>query len=118
MTHETPQQPPENEPSVLDLYKSVTKDWGSFFNFVQSLWDARRRAELDHALALEVAQAVARTTSRRTRPRGLFPLALCAGAFPCACRAGFAGAAQSSGEYFPGVVHPCGRDLPLGVSQK
>lgn len=57
MTHETPQQPPENEPSVLDLYKSVTKDWGSFFNFVQSLWDARRRAELDHALALEVAQA-------------------------------------------------------------
>ena len=56
MTHETPQQSPENEPSVLDLYKSVTKDWGSFFNFVQSLWDARRRAELDHALALEVAQ--------------------------------------------------------------
>jgi hypothetical protein len=56
MTHETPQQPPENEPTVLDLYKSVTKDWSSFFNFIQSLWDARRRAELDHALAMEVAQ--------------------------------------------------------------
>jgi len=56
MTHETPQQNPENEPTVLDLYKSVTKDWTSFFNFIQSLWDARRRAELDHALALEVAQ--------------------------------------------------------------
>jgi hypothetical protein len=58
MTHETPQQPPENEPSVLDLYKSVTKDWASFFNFIQSLWDARRRAELDHELALEVANSL------------------------------------------------------------
>jgi hypothetical protein len=55
MTHEAPQQSPENEPTVLDLYKSVTKDWRSFFNFIQSLWDARRRAELDHALAYEVA---------------------------------------------------------------
>jgi hypothetical protein len=58
MTHETPQQPPENEPTVLDLYKSVTKDWRSFFNFIQSLWDARRRAELDHELAYEVANSV------------------------------------------------------------
>ena len=55
MTHEAPQQSPENEPTVLDLYKSVTKDWRSFFNFIQSLWDARRRAELDHVLAYEVA---------------------------------------------------------------
>jgi hypothetical protein len=55
MTHETPQQTPEQEPTVLDLYKSVTKDWRSFFNFIQSLWDARRRAELDRELALEVA---------------------------------------------------------------
>jgi len=58
MTDEAPENSPETEPSVLDLYKSVTKDWSSFFNFVQSLWDARRRAELDHALALEVAQAI------------------------------------------------------------
>jgi hypothetical protein len=56
MTQETPQQSPENEPSVLDFYKSVTKDWGSFFNFIRSLWDVRRRVELDHALALELAQ--------------------------------------------------------------
>ena len=55
MTHEAPQQSPESEPTVLDLYKSVTKDWRSFFNFIRSLWDARRRAELDHALAIEVA---------------------------------------------------------------
>jgi hypothetical protein len=58
MTDETPQQTPEQEPSVLDLYKSVTKDWRSFLNFIQSMWDARRRAELDRELALEVAQAV------------------------------------------------------------
>jgi hypothetical protein len=58
MTHETPQQPPENEPTVLDLYKSVTKDWRSFFNFIQSLWDARRRSELDHELAMEVANSL------------------------------------------------------------
>ena len=56
MTYETPPQPPEQEPTVLDLYKSVTKNWASFFNFIRSLWDARRRAEFDHALALEVAQ--------------------------------------------------------------
>src|SRR5512137_1527143 len=58
MTDETSQETPEQEPSVLDLYKSVTKDWRSFFNFIQSMWDARRRAELDRELALEVAQAV------------------------------------------------------------
>jgi hypothetical protein len=56
MTDDTPQISPENEPTVLDLYKSVTKDWRSFFNFLRSLWDARRRAELDQTLAMEVAQ--------------------------------------------------------------
>jgi len=43
----------QQEPTVLDLYKSVTKDWASFFNFLRALWDARRRAELDRALAEE-----------------------------------------------------------------
>jgi Dolichyl-phosphate-mannose-protein mannosyltransferase len=43
------------EPSVLDLYKSVTKDWASFFNFIRSLWDERRREELDRELVNEVA---------------------------------------------------------------
>ena len=42
---------PEKEPTVLDLYKSVTKDWASFFNFIQSVWDARRREEFNQALA-------------------------------------------------------------------
>lgn len=49
---------PEKEPTVLDLYKSVTKDWTSFFNFIRSAWDARRREELNQALAYEAAQQV------------------------------------------------------------
>jgi len=52
------QTSPEQEPTVLDLYKSVTKDWSSFSNFILSLWDARRREELNTALALETAQPV------------------------------------------------------------
>lgn len=46
------------EPTVLDLYKSVTKDWSSFINFIRSLWDARRREELNRALAVEVAHPI------------------------------------------------------------
>ncbi|MFN3491867.1 MAG: hypothetical protein ACK40V_06570, partial [Anaerolineales bacterium] len=42
--------PPEQEPTVLDLYKSATKDWNSFFNFLRSLWDARKREELNASL--------------------------------------------------------------------
>jgi hypothetical protein len=73
MTDDLPQIPPENEPTVLDLYKSVTKDWHSFFNFIQSLWDARRRAELDHALALEVAQAAPEQLPQELLPVDYFP---------------------------------------------
>lgn len=49
---------PEKEPTVLDLYKSVTKDWASFFNFIQSVWDAHRREEFNKALAYEASQQV------------------------------------------------------------
>ncbi|HNC07634.1 MAG TPA: glycosyltransferase family 39 protein [Anaerolineales bacterium] len=48
----------EPEPTVLDLYKSVTKDWSSFFNFVRSLWDTQRREEFNQTLAQETAQPV------------------------------------------------------------
>ncbi len=48
----------QQEPTVLDLYKSVTKDWTSLFNFIRSLWDARRRDELNRTLADEVAHHV------------------------------------------------------------
>ncbi|MBL8101311.1 MAG: glycosyltransferase family 39 protein [Anaerolineales bacterium] len=55
---QNPHNSPEQEPTVLDLYKSVTKDWSSFFNFIRSLWDARRREELNSALVMEVANPV------------------------------------------------------------
>ncbi|MBL8091696.1 MAG: glycosyltransferase family 39 protein [Anaerolineales bacterium] len=42
--------PPEQEPTVLDLYKSATKDWNSFSNFLRSLWDVRKREELNASL--------------------------------------------------------------------
>ncbi len=38
---------------MLDLYKSITKDWSSFFNFIASLWDAHRRIEIDRTLIAE-----------------------------------------------------------------
>lgn len=59
MTNENPRHPLNQEPTVLDLYKSVTKDWQSLFNFLRSLWDARRRTDLNNALADEVARSVA-----------------------------------------------------------
>src|SRR5574342_1207260 len=39
------------EPTVLDLYKSIFKDWKSFFNFLVSAFDAARREQINHALA-------------------------------------------------------------------
>jgi hypothetical protein len=47
--------PPEsqNEPTVLDLFKSVTKDWSSFFIFLGSLFDTARRAEVERAVVEE-----------------------------------------------------------------
>jgi len=57
MTHETSQQTPENEPTVLDLFKSVTKDWNSFFLFLGSLFNAARRAEVERA-AVEEARHI------------------------------------------------------------
>ncbi len=53
----------QQEPTVLDLYKSVTRDWISFFNFIRALWDARRRAELNQTLADEVASHVSEEQS-------------------------------------------------------
>lgn len=83
MTEETSMQSPEKEPTVLDLFKSVTRDWDSFFNFIRSLWDARRREELNQALAFEAAHPVVerviepeRTTAFPWRAVTAFVLAL------------------------------------------
>lgn len=50
--------PPEKEPTVLDLYKSVTKDWDSFFNFIRSLWDAQKRQEFNASLSHQPAEII------------------------------------------------------------
>ena len=66
-------QPSEKEPTVLDLYKSVTKDWRSFFNFIRSIWDALRREELNQALAYEAAQPVAVEQAEEPMRSDMFP---------------------------------------------
>lgn len=58
---------PEQEPTVLDLFKSVTRDWASFFNFIRSLWDAQRRDELNQTLALEAQRPVVEQVAEPTR---------------------------------------------------
>ena len=74
--------PPEQEPTVLDLFKSVTKDWTSFFNFIRSSWDARRREEFNQTLVQETAHPVAveqvvELSRASTFPwRGVFALVL------------------------------------------
>jgi hypothetical protein len=39
------------EPTVLDLYKSIFKDWKSFFNFLASAFDTARREQINRSLA-------------------------------------------------------------------
>jgi len=43
--------PDSEEPTVLDLYKSIFKDWDSFFNFLASAFDAARREQINRSLA-------------------------------------------------------------------
>lgn len=64
--------PSEKEPTVLDLYKSATKDWASFFNFIRSAWDAQRREEVNRALVYETQHAVVEETQEPVRA-GTFP---------------------------------------------
>ena len=40
-----------DEPTVLDLYKSIFKDWRSFFNFLASAFDTARREQINRSLA-------------------------------------------------------------------
>lgn len=48
----------QEEPTVLDLYKSVFKDWSSFFNFLGSAFDAARRERISRSLAEKQAVIV------------------------------------------------------------
>lgn len=47
---QVPDSPPD-EPTVLDLYKSVFKDWKAFFNFVASIFIEARRGQINRSLA-------------------------------------------------------------------
>ncbi|MGD8403657.1 MAG: glycosyltransferase family 39 protein [Anaerolineales bacterium] len=46
-------QSQQEEPTVLDLYKSIFKDWKSFFNFLASVFDAARREQINRTLTKE-----------------------------------------------------------------
>ncbi len=59
--------PKENEPTVLDLFKSVTKDWRSFLNFILSAFSAAGRAEVESA-ALEEARREVEEPSVEVEP--------------------------------------------------
>lgn len=49
-------EPAQDEPTVLDLFKSVTKDWNSFTTFVRSLNDTERMAEVERTAVMEAHQ--------------------------------------------------------------
>lgn len=48
----------QEEPTVLDLYKSVFKNWSSFFNFLASTFDTARRERINRSLAEQQAVIV------------------------------------------------------------
>src|SRR5512143_1667647 len=52
-------EPGVDELTVLDLFKSVTKDWRSFFNFLSSLISEERRLAVERAAAEEAHLAAA-----------------------------------------------------------
>jgi hypothetical protein len=43
--------PQSDEPTVLDLFKSIFKDWKSLFNFLASVFDVARREQINRTLA-------------------------------------------------------------------
>ena len=100
-----PSDPQSDEPSVLDLFKSIFKDWDSFFNFLASVFDAARREQINRSLAekqevivqpdLEPAQFV-------SQPGAKFPWRALLGL-------GFALFAQR-------VLEPPGRMLGYGIA--
>ena len=65
--------PPEQEPTVLDFYKTATKDWASFSNFIRSLWDARQREEFNQSLALEATHPVILKSAEEPERTTVFP---------------------------------------------
>src|SRR3989304_743806 len=70
---QSPPDPQSDEPTVLDLFKSVTKDWPAFSRFVRSLFDSNQRAEIEHVMAEEALVPVRpEPASRSEEPRPRF----------------------------------------------
>jgi hypothetical protein len=56
-SHPSPPETAAPEPTVLDLFKSVTRDWHSFFNFFASVISDERRAAVERAAVAEAERA-------------------------------------------------------------
>jgi Dolichyl-phosphate-mannose-protein mannosyltransferase len=100
-----PPDPESEEPTVLDLFKSIFKDWDSLFNFLSSVFDAARREQINRALAEKqeviVEPAIEPSTSD-VQPPLRFPWRAFLGL-------GFALLAQR-------VLEPPGRTVGVGIT--
>jgi len=101
MQNSTPHLPQE-EPTVLDAFKSIFKDWRSFSTFLASAFDSGRREEINRALLVEkTLPPIAEETSLPTPTGG--------GAFPWRSLLGLAMALLA--QY---MLEPVGIVLALG----
>ncbi len=67
---------PPQEPTVLDLYKSIFKDWRSLAAFIGSLFDATQREQINRALTAEreeIIQPTPEPLPSSPPPAGRFP---------------------------------------------
>ena len=65
-----------DEPTVLDLYKSIFKDWDSFFNFLASAFDAARREQINRSLSekqIVIVEPVSELSTSNLQPSTRFP---------------------------------------------
>ena len=93
------------EPTVLDLYKSIFKDWDSFFNFLASAFDTARREQINRSLAEkreEIVEPAPEPSPSTTQPATKFPWRALLGL-------GFALFAQR-------VLEPPGRIIEYGIA--
>jgi hypothetical protein len=108
MSNDSQFQTPDSqldEPTVLDLFKSILKDWNSFFNFLASAFDAARREQLNRSLAENqevIAEPVQEPSTFNQQPATRFPWRALLGL-------GFALLAQR-------VLEPPGRIIEYGIA--
>jgi len=94
-----------DEPTVLDLFKSIFKNWDSFFNFLASAFDAARREQINRSLAEKqevIVEPVPEPSPSALQPVNKFPWRALLGL-------GFALFAQR-------VLEPPGRMIGYGIA--